>query len=130
MRVNVSRLRDEDVAKSYAESVTCFNWPDNYDSRDIEGKWSAFRDAIQSAATVAIGLPSRCRTEWISDATLEIVDRQQNARLAGKMDEDRSLNLVRNRMFKDDRQRWFDGLSSEAEHHLTSPQMTHRLRSI
>jgi len=73
MKVDVSRLRDEDVAKSNAEGVTCFDWSVNYDSQDVERKWSAFKDAIQSAAAVAIGPPRRRRTEWISNATLKIV---------------------------------------------------------
>jgi len=107
MKVDVSRLRDEDVVKSYVEDVTCFNWPVNCDSQNVEGKWSALKDAIQSAAAVAIGPPRRRRTEWISNATLDIVEKRCDARLAGIMDEYHVLNAVRNKMIKDYKQCWF-----------------------
>jgi len=59
----------------------CFDCPVNYDSQDVEGKWSAFKDAFYSAAAVAIGPPRRRRTKKTSNSTLEIVEK-----LAGKMD--------------------------------------------
>jgi len=82
-------------------------------SQDVEGEGSAFKDAIQSAAAVAIGPPRCRRTEWISNATLEIVEKRRYARLVRNMDEYCGLNAVRNRMIKDDKQRWFVGLARE-----------------
>ena len=55
-------------------------------SPERRADWPTFRDAMNDSASARLGVRRHSCKEWISERSWELIDRKQEARLAGRRD--------------------------------------------
>lgn len=119
-----SKLRDPTTASAYCRSITnAFTALADDDVAD----WETFKLKVNQSAQDVLGRSrSLPKQPWISQPTLDIIDRRREARLRGDMPEYRRLNAARNAAIAADRERYW---GEEAER-LESAAQGNYLRQV
>ena len=96
----------------------------------VEGMWLELKTALCSAASSTIGMKRFVKQEWISSATLELIEERRAARLAQDRTRYRELNAKRRQALHHDHQVWADKLATEVESQLPTDQPRNAFKNI
>jgi hypothetical protein len=81
----------------------------------VESIWSSGSEILLNCGREVLGPKRHRKHKWISDETLEIVDKHREARLLGKKDAARLLARERKKLLARDEVRYYDGIADVAE---------------
>ncbi len=110
-RLDSSLLSDPNIAKDFCCAIR--RTFDNL-ATDKVNDWQTFKESvIQSAHNVFGCFRSSSKKPWISERTLNIIDRRREARLRGDLTEYQRLNRQRNVAIAEDREKFWQ---AEAKH--------------
>ena len=105
-RLDSARLSDPAMAASYQCSIS-----NRFTvlADEITTDWQHFKSEVCKAAEETIGRTRPTpKQPWISNETLEIIDRRREARLSGDLAAHRRLNGVCNAAIRQDREKFWD----------------------
>jgi len=122
------KLRSSEHALRYATEVANrFNALPP--TSNLEDSWQQFSSTLTSTALNVLGRKRRRKQPWISDASLDLVERCREARLH-RMDNYRDLCRERRRSLRQDRKAWLDRLASAAESNFRHGDLRTAYRTV
>jgi hypothetical protein len=111
---NASALQDSDVRVAFAKSFCSMVEPPSLEST-LSNLWDAGKASMLSASEA---LPPQRRTAnqpWISQGTLELIDRRRRARAQNEYRNEQELHKEVRKAAKADRSRWLDKLLEDGD---------------
>uniref|UniRef100_A0A8C4NCI5 TRPM SLOG domain-containing protein n=1 Tax=Eptatretus burgeri TaxID=7764 RepID=A0A8C4NCI5_EPTBU len=116
-RLDVGKLRDETVAKEFANRLSghlgglgAFGGP--------EELWNAFKTTVLDVAGGCLGTHRRAKKNFVSQGTLDTIDQSRRARLNGRAELFRELRHKTARALRVDKEAYVRGICEGVEHHL------------
>ena len=112
LRYNIRKLTDPALQHQYAVDIS-----NRFAalSPDMISNWDTFKGTLNDVAAKHLGLRKQTKKPWVSDATLDLVEKKRQARLLNKQDDYKSLNKQCKANLKLDRQQWADNLATDGE---------------
>ena len=98
--------------------------------QNLEESWDQFRSTLAPAAFNVLGERRYRKKPWISEASLDLVDKCRRARLTGSMTNYRALNIERRRSLRHDFNSWLHRIADSAEKGFNSGNLRPAYKSV
>ena len=113
-RPDITKLKDPDFSNRYAIEVRN-RFAALHSPETIEGDWEQLRSTLTPAASSVLGECRSRKKPWISNKSLDLVDRCRSARLNRHSATYKELNRQRRRSLRHDYATWLKQIAEEAE---------------
>jgi hypothetical protein len=128
-QLDVGKLAVPEVSNEYSRKLA-----DRFegvgDSDDPAEMWLSFKATVLDVASGCVGTRRRTRRGFVSDGTLDIIERSRRARLDGRLDLFRSLRREAVRSLRADKESHVSGICRQVESHLWSSDSRPAYRAI
>ena len=126
-RLHLEKLREPACAQEYAVTVSNrFGVLDTLE--DPEELWDSFKRETLKATEECVGQRPRSRSGVASEETLQAIEESRAARLAGDLDQHRTLARRTRALLRRDKERYVKGIAEEVEgcFHMNNLQPAYR----
>ena len=126
---HLEKLKDLACAHEYAVSVSNrFNVLSTLE--DPVELWDTLKRVTLEAAHESIGVRPRSRGGFLSEGTLDNIEKSRNARLAGNQEEYRTLSRRSRTLVRRDKERYVRSLAEDVESHFNANDLRPAYRAL